>query len=149
MAKFNFRLASVLSVREKVEDLKKNEFGKAIMILEQEKARLAQLEQTRMDCIESFREGLHNGVSPHDVKQHNLFLDRMKKLIQQQYVVIHLAEIQVEEKRAELVEAMKDRKALDVLKENDYEEFLNEEKQAEQKVIDEIVSYRGSKNRPT
>lgn len=149
MAKFNFRLASVLSVREKIEDLKKNEFGKAIMILEQEKARLAQFEQTRLDCIESFRAGLHEGTSPHHIKQHNSFLDRMKKLIQQQFVVIHLAEIQVEEKRAALVEAMKDRKALDVLKENDFEEFLSEEKQAEQKVIDEIVSYRGSKKRPT
>ena len=145
MVKFNFRLASVLGVREKVEDLKKSEFGKAVMVLEREKARLAELENMRQMCIESFREGLHKGVTPHDIQQHNQYLDLVKRLIQQQKVVIHLAELKVEEKRLELVEAMKDRKALEVLKENDYEEFLNEEKQAEQKVIDEIVSYRGSR----
>ncbi|MCL2854282.1 MAG: flagellar export protein FliJ [Defluviitaleaceae bacterium] len=146
MAKFVFRLASVLSVREKVEELKKNEFGKAVMELEQERAKLIHLERVRMECIESFRNGLHKGVKPDEIRQHNLFLDRMKILIREQKAAIQLAEQRVEEKRIELVEAMKNRKALDVLKENDYEEFLNEEKQAEQKVIDEIVSYRGSRS---
>jgi len=144
MAKFNFSLAPILRVKEKVEDLKKNEMAKAILALEAEKQRLVMLEETRANCIESFRESLNSGVKPEDVKHHNQYLDKLKIWIKAQHVAIQIAEAFVEQKRLELVEAMKERKALDKLKENDYNEFLIEEKKEEQKSIDEIVSYKGS-----
>ncbi|MDR2167851.1 MAG: flagellar export protein FliJ [Clostridiales bacterium] len=142
MAKFNFKLAPILSIKEKIEDLKKNELAKAIMALEAEKAKLAQLRQTRADCIESFRNSINTGVKPIDIRQHNIFLDRLKVLIREQKEAIVRAEAKVEEARLALVEAMRERKSLDKLKENDYEEYLVEEKKAEQKGIDEVVSYK-------
>jgi len=142
MAKFTFALASILSIKEKMEDLKKNELAKAIMALEKEKERLKHLELTRINCIESFRSSINTGISPLDIKQHNHFLDNLKKRIAAQKIAIQIAERFVEEKRLELVEAMRERKALEKLKENAYNEYLIEEKQAEQKVIDEIVSYK-------
>jgi len=145
MAKFVFSLAAILSIKEKMEELKKNELAKAIMALEAEKARLVQLENTRADCIESFRASIDTGVKPLDLKQHNHYLDKLKLWIKAQKVAISIAEAFVEEKRQELVEAMRERKALDKLKENDYNEYLIEEKKAEQKSIDEIVSYKTAK----
>jgi len=145
MAKFNFKLASILNIKEKMEDLKKNEFGKAVRELEEERAKLARLEQMKVDCIQSFRDNLSSGVKSDDIKQHNIYLDRLKILIRMQHEAIRKAEMKVEEKRLELVEAMRERKALDILKENAYDEFLTEEKQEEQKIVDEIVSYRSAK----
>ena len=142
MAKFKFSLASILNIKEKMEDLKKNEFGKALMALEAEKVRLEALIQERINCIESFRESLAQGVNPLDIKQHNNYLDNLKKRIIAQRMAVNIAEAFAEEKRKELVEAMRERKALDKLKENDYEQYLIEEKQEEQKSIDEIVSYK-------
>ena len=142
MAKFSFKLASILNIKEKMEDLKKNEFGKAVMALEAEKARLVVLQDTKILCIQSFRDSLKTGVKPDDLQQHNVYIDRLKELIKQQKIVILRAEEFVEQKRLELVEAMRERKTMDTLKDNAYEEFLAEEKQAEQKIIDEIVSYK-------
>ena len=142
MAKFKFSLASILNIKEKMEDLKKNEFGKALMALEAEKARLQALIDARIYCIESFRTSLARGVNPLDIKQHNQYLDNLKKRILAQQLAVNIAEKYAEEKRKELVEAMRERKALDKLKENAFEEFLIEEKQEEQKSIDEIVSYK-------
>jgi len=145
MAKFNFKLASILSIKEKMEDLKKNEFGKAVMALEAEKARLVVLQDTKMLCIQSFRDSLATGVKPDDLAQHNTYIDRLKVLIKQQEQAILRAEEYVEVKRLELVEAMRERKTMDTLKDHAYEAYLEEEKQAEQKVIDEIVSYKTAK----
>ena len=144
MAKFNFKLESVLRLREKLEDLKKNEFGAAIRALEKEKAELLRLEQYKADTIESFKCSICEGIEPDDIHHHNNYLAKLKVLIKQQHIAIKKAEAFVELKRLELVEAMRDRKSLDILKENKFEEYIAEEKQAEQKIIDEVVSYKGS-----
>jgi len=145
--KFNFNLAPILSIKEKMEDLRKNEFGKAVRELEDERQRLVVLEQNRTDCIQSFCDGLRKGVRPEYIGRHNYFLERLKMLIKQQKAVIKQAEAKVEEKREELVEAMRDRKTLDTLKENAFVEYITEEKRAEQKVVDEIVSYKVATNK--
>jgi flagellar FliJ protein len=144
VAKFNFKLEGVLRLREKLEDLKKNEFGAAMQALERERIKLALLEQDRENTIESFRQSINEGIEPEDIHCHNNYLAKLKFLIRQQHIAIKRAEAFVELKRLELVEAMKDRKSLDILKENKFEEFMVEEKQAEQKIVDEIVSYKGA-----
>lgn len=145
MAKFVFRLQSVLGVKQKVEDLKKNEFGKAVGLLARARQKKADMEQSKADCIDGLRNSIDKNIEPKDILLYNQYIDRLKHMIELQEAVIIKVEAYVEEKRAELVEAMRDRKTLETLKENDFEEFLEEEKKAEQKVVDEIVSYRGSK----
>ena len=142
MAKFSFKLASILSIKEKMEDLKKNEMAKAIQALEREKQRLRELVQTRLDCIDSFRESINSGVKPEDIKSHNQYLERLKMMIKAQEMVVEIATAFVEQKRLELVEAMREKKAMEKLKENAFEQHMIEEKQDEQKSIDEIVSYK-------
>ena len=51
----------------------------------------------------------------------------------------------VEEKRLALLEAMKERKVLETLKEKEKENYFKEELKNEQKIIDEIVSYKYNK----
>ncbi len=41
----------------------------------------------------------------------------------------------------QLLEAMKNKKTLETLKEKRHEEFIEEEKKEEQQIIDEIVSF--------
>ncbi|MDR2182788.1 MAG: flagellar export protein FliJ [Clostridiales bacterium] len=144
MAKFRFRLQSVLSIKEKVEDLKKNEFGKAVTALAQAQRAKAEMEATRANAIEDFRRQIDEGINPAAFARYNGFIDKMKILIKQQEQVVAQAEAFVELKRQELVEAMRDRKTLETLRDNDFEEHLEEEKKLEQKLVDEIVSYKGS-----
>ena len=145
MARFKFRLQSVLTVKEKIEDLKKNEFGKAVMALAEAQRIKAEMEATRDKAIEDFRREIHEGIDPVAFGRYNHFIDNVKLAIKRQEFVVEQCEAFVELKRQELVEAMRDRKTLETLKDNDFEEFLIEEKKQEQKVVDEIVSYKGSK----
>ena len=145
MARFKFRLQSVLTVKEKIEDLKKNEFGKAMMALAEAQRIKAEMEAARDKAIDDFRREIHEGIDPIAFGRYNQFIDNVKLAIIRQEFVVEQCEAFVEQKRQELVEAMRDRKTLETLKDNDFEEFLIEEKKQEQKVVDEIVSYKGSK----
>ena len=144
MARFKFRLQSILNIKEKVEDLKKNEFGKAVSALAEAQRVKADMEAARESCIEDFRRGIDVGIDPAAFARYNLYIEKMKQMIKRQEQVIADAEAFVEIKRQELVEAMRDKKTLETLRDNDFEEFLVEEKKQEQKIVDEIVSYKGS-----
>ena len=79
---------------------------------------------------------------PADIRRYNSRIETLKLWIKEQAERVKAAERIVEEKRLELVEAMKEKKALETVKENNYEEFLKEEQKAEQAVVDGIVSYK-------
>jgi len=145
MAKFIFRLQPILGLKEKIEDLKKNEFGKAVALLAMERQKKIEMEQLKADTIDGFRDSIKQGINPDDIRQHNWYINKLKHMIEKQVQVIFRAEAHVEEKRAELVEAMREKKTLETLKENEFEEYLEEEKRAEGKIVDEIVSYQSSR----
>ena len=56
MAKFNFKLQTLLNVKSQMEDNLKNELGKAIHKLEEEKAKLRRLEFEKNRYIMEFNE---------------------------------------------------------------------------------------------
>ena len=145
MAKFVFRFASNLRVKLRIEELKKLEYGRAIAALERERQKKAALVKERADTIESFRESVNKAITPDDLQMHNNYLGVLKERIIKQDGVIKKAEELVEQKRLELVEAMKERKIMEKLKEKDYEIFVREEQLKEQKILDETVSYRYSR----
>lgn len=142
MAKFNYRLQSTLDLKGKLEEQKKIEFGQAIARLEAEKQKKIDLENQKSDNINLFRESIAQGIRPDDLKQYNTYIDVLKIRIKGQDRAIQLAEKAVEKKRLELVEAVQERKKLEKLRERAYEEYVIEEKIAEQKIVDEVVSYR-------
>lgn len=146
MARFAFRLQPILGLKEKIEDLKRNEFGRAVAQLAAERQKKLDMELMKSETIAGFRESIAQGINPDDIRQHNVFIDKLKQMIQVQERVIILAEAFVEEKRLELIEAMREKKTLETLKEHRFEEYLEEEKRAEGKMVDELVSYKGSRS---
>jgi len=142
LAKFSFRLQTYLNLKTKIEDMKRNEFGKAVAAYENERLRLAELEQKRDNCVKEFSQNVETTIDPNETNRYNLFLERLKEWIKFQIGKVAEAEAFMQEKRAELVEAMKDKKTLETLKEKEYENYLSEEKKNEQKIQDDLVSYR-------
>jgi len=144
MAKFAFRLQSYLGVKEQLEEQKKNEYGQAIKRLEEEKERLREMEAELQENIFLFKKALATSIVPQDIQRYNNRIELVKVWIAEQKMHVEAAERFVEEKRLELVEAMKDRKALETVKERNYEDYLKDEQRAEQAVVDGIVSYQYS-----
>ena len=145
MAKFKFKLDSYLKLKEKLEDQKKQEYGRAISVLEQERAEKARLARIAAENLASFRESLKKPIDPTALQRYGNYSELMKKRIAAQQETVERAEDKAEKKRLELVEAVKEKKALEILKGKALEEFRQEEKLAEQRTVDEIVSYRFKK----
>lgn len=140
MAKFIFKLQSVLNLRKQKEDNIKNELGIAIQRLEQEKRRLSELENTLDATVREFNEKTRK-TTVHELIEYNEYLSLLNSRIKSQKDNVNNAAQYVDKVREELVKAVKDRKILEKLKERHYEEFLLERKKLEQKTNDEIVSY--------
>ncbi len=142
MAKFVFPLNSILNIKEKLEDQKRLEFGRAVSRFEQEKQKKILLIKEKEYYISFFRSSIEKGINPNELLNCNDYIEIIKQKIVMQQKAIEKAEQYVNETRQELVEASKQKKMYAILKENKLGEFLKEEKITEQKLVDEIVSYK-------
>jgi flagellar FliJ protein len=115
--------------------------------LEEEKKKKRLLEKRREDEINAFRDSINESIKPYELRRYNNTIEAIKNRIIEQEKRIEAAAAYVEKKRLELIEAMKERKAMDIVKENAYEVFKREESLAEQKQIDEMVSYKYTENK--
>jgi len=140
MAKFIFKMQSVLNIRKQKEDSIKNELADAMRKLEAEKRKLAELEDRLENTVREFNEKTKKSTV-HELIEFNEYLSVLNSRIRSQKENVNIVAQYVDKVREELVKAMKDRKILEKLKDRQYEQFLMEQKKLEQKTNDEIVSY--------
>ncbi|MCL1924806.1 MAG: flagellar export protein FliJ [Defluviitaleaceae bacterium] len=148
MAKFKFELQPILGFKEQVENQKELEFAKTLNIVAKEREKLEGLFAEKDSSLKKFKGEVcpvgGSKLLPTEFIRLNNYIEHLKKCIERQKDVLMKAELILEQKRLALIEASKERKTLDKLKENKFEEHLFEEKQSEQKIIDEVVSYKHS-----
>ena len=142
MPRFQFRLQQYLGVKEQIEDQKEMEYAKALRMVEEEKRKLADMRRKLTENIEELRRSVSRSIAPIEIRRYNNTIERLKHHIKVQKDRVAAAESFAEEKRQELVQAMKERKALEIVKDNAREEFLKEANLAEQKQVDELVSFK-------
>lgn len=147
MARFTFRLQSVLNLREKVEDQKELEYARALQKVAEEEAKERTLVERKALKTEELTELVSKeGIDPYEVSRYNDFIEVLKERIVEQRKAVATAKAAAEAKRLELVEAMRERKTIERLRENAFEEYLEEEKHLEQKQVDDVVSYKYAKS---
>ena len=141
---FKYNLQSVLKLREKIEDAKKKELGTANQNYEHEVSKQLQLTKTKNSICGDIKNVTFVGqeMDITYIKQASRYMDVIKDKIQLQEKIVDRAEKEVEIKRDELKECVKERKILENLKEIHFEEYLVEESRIEQRAVDEVVTYR-------
>ncbi|MCX7710687.1 MAG: flagellar export protein FliJ [Clostridia bacterium] len=142
MAKFVFKFQPLLDLKTQMEDSLKNELGKAIQKLEQEKEVLRTMETEREECIRQFNEKSSQGIVVERLKEYNLYISHLKERMEKQKENIKAAQKNVDKVREQLIKVVQERKMLDKLKEKKLEEYKKEQLVQEQKVIDEVVSFK-------
>lgn len=142
MAKFRFKLQAVLNIKAQTEDSLKNELGKAVHKLEQEKDVLKGIEEGRDKYIERFNVQSGKGILIEKLKEYTVYISHLRNRMEWQKENINLAQKNVDNYREQLVKVVQERKILEKLKEKKYQEFLKEQLMEEQKLTDEIVSYK-------
>lgn len=139
---FKFELQPVLALKEKLEDNKKRELGLANTKHEQLVDERSTLMTLHNEAYNEIRQQCDGGLNISNLKQFNYYTARLNKQIEKKELEIVKAKRIVSEKRNELLEAVKQRKILENLKEIKLEQFKGEEVKAQNQIVDEIVSYK-------
>ena len=141
MAKFIYRMQSILDIKEKLEEQARNEFAAARMHLNEEEEKLALLKGRKSSYEEQGRELQKSGLNVLDILTNRNAITRMQEFIEIQRDAVEAANMQLEKARIKLRTAMQESKTQEKLRERAFEEFIREENAREAKEVDELVSY--------
>lgn len=141
---FRFKFDTLRNIRGQLEEAKKRELGSAIAYRDKLVSEKIALLKEKETLVNDMIKNTQSSLDVHFLKEINDYMNYIEKCIQRKNHQITEAEKEVEKKRQELIEAMKDKKILDNLRELHKEYYYTEEKRIEQKQVDEIVSYKYS-----
>lgn len=142
MKNFKFKLQTVLSYREKKEDTLKKELASLRAKYEKEKQILHALIEKLEEKQEELRAKQLQDLDIDEVSLYCTYLFKLRKDILLQAVKVEELFSQVCTKREELVEASKDKRIMEKLRDKQYEEFQQILLKSEQILIDEIATSR-------
>ncbi len=141
MARFNFRLQSVLNLKIRLEDQQRNNFAAARKRLSDEEEKLEALKGRLAFYEEEGRQMREDVLVLQDLLDNENSIVRIKEYIADQEINVRRAENALEEERLKLVEAIKERKMYERLRERAFEEFMAEENHKEGVENDEHNSF--------
>jgi flagellar FliJ protein len=142
MARFIFRMQSILNVKYQLEEQAKLEFAMARRRLDEEEERLAALFARKEEYMEEGRRLRGDKLHVFDIKENKEFIMTIDGYIDLQRLEVKRAEGELEIARAKMNEAIKERKTYERLREKAFEEFIHEENVKETKEVDELTSYK-------
>ena len=141
MAKFKYKLQSVLDIKEKLESQEKIAYGLATAKVLEEQEKLQKLMIQKAGYDKRARELVKGDIDLLEVKSCRNAVDTMKTRIRGQMIELHRAQKQQEIVRNRLNSVMIERKTYEKLREKKVDEFKQELLLEEKKEIDELVSY--------
>lgn len=148
MAKFKYRMQSILNIKLKMEEQAKMQFAQAQAKLNEEEEKLQKLKDRKVLYETELKAKLQSKLDLRKIEELQNAVMRMDEFIAIQRREVDKAARLVEKERQKLAEVMMERKSHEKLKENAFEEFLQELNSAEGKEVDELTSYTyGQKNK--
>ncbi|MBR4993973.1 MAG: flagellar export protein FliJ [Lachnospiraceae bacterium] len=141
MARFRYRMQSILNLKLKLETQAKQELGLAQQALNNEEGKLSELKARKIEYIRSTRHALEGELNVRDIKDNQQAIKVMDDFIESQMVRVDMARKEVERATDKLRECMVERKAQETLRQKAFEQFMKEENKAEMKEIDQLTSY--------
>lgn len=144
MAIFSFKLKTVHRLKIQLEDQAKNKFGLAVAALNEEIRKLNIINDAISAAVDGFRTLSGKRFTAGKIKDYNYFIAAMKDNAAMQAEAVERAEAEVNIAREALIAAAMQREMFDKLREKAFSRYLSDEKRAEHRVTDELVSYRGN-----
>lgn len=142
MARFHYRMQSILDIKEKLESRAKQQFQAAQAKLDEENEKMRVLHEKKKEYILNGHELLTSKIDVRAIKENKNAIKFVEESIKHQQVAVVVASKGFEKARTALQEVMQERKTHEKLKEKAFDEYLLEEGRRESKEIDELVSYR-------
>lgn len=131
---YKFAMEKVLEWRGDLEKTSMEKFAHTQNELNQERLTLSNLYRE----YEILKERSVKYNKPNEVRYYQLYKSDLEENIKLQRQVVEEKTMELEEKRLDLVDAQKDRRIMEKLKERDYESYQEKVNLEEQKFLDEI-----------
>lgn len=141
MAKFKYRMQSILNIKEKLEEQAKNEFAAARLRLDEEEEKLNDLLARKAFYEEEGRRLREDSLNILDLNENKNAIERMKEFIAIQQIEVNRAAALLEQARINLTNAMQEAQIHNKLKEKAFDQFKKEINAQESKEVDELTSY--------
>lgn len=141
MARFRYRMQSILDVKAKMAEQARMEFAAARIRLTEEEEKLQLLKDRKQAYVDKGRALRKNQLKVMEIMENRDAIARMEEFIQSQTEQVRKAEALLEAAREKLTIAMQESKTQEKLKEKAFDEFMREENAKEAKEIDELTSY--------
>lgn len=141
MAKFKYRMQNILDVKMKLESQAKIAYGIANQKYLEEQKKLQEIVLRRTGYEKRLKDLVNGKIDVKEINRARADVNTIKTIMRRQMVEVHKAERELETARKALNEIMQERKTHEKLKEKAFEQYLMDEKAAESKEIDQLVSY--------
>ena len=127
--------------------MKQKEYAKSLEVLKKEKKIKNQINESLENSRHIFKHTISNDIDPKKIKAQQNYHTLLKRQHEIAINKVEEAKNKSEQQRKELLNAMRNKKTLEILKQKRLEIYLDEEKKAEQQVVDEIVSFGYTNNK--
>lgn len=142
MAKFVYRMQSVLNIKQKTEGQVKMEFAAAQSELNRQLDVLDEyIRRKEGYLVEAEELRMKESLPLQDILDNQYATAQMDVMIANQSRIVQAQEAEVEKVRVRLTRAIQERKMQETLRERAYAEYLEEEKQEEAKENDQRSSF--------
>jgi flagellar protein FliJ len=139
---FKFRFETLSRVRKIKEDMALQDFSRAQKKLQDLEAFKADKLARRMATILELMSKMEKGIPARDIKTYTYYIALMEDEVDKIDQLIEGAKKILEEKREELLKAKQEHKAMERLREIDFERYKEEQAKLEMNFIDEIAIMR-------
>ncbi len=136
MKSYKFKMDKVLEYRENVEKVKVEDFAKITHKLRREEEHLKDLQETLEEKKKVKQQDLYG------MKMGFLYREKLKAEVDRQVSKVQEISVKAEAAQHVLIEARKDRKIMEMLKEKDQEKYRLERLSTEQKELDDLSVMR-------
>lgn len=141
MARFIYRMQSILDIKEKMEEQARMDFAAARMHLDEEEEKLHILNDRKAAYENKGRELRKDSLKVREILENREAITCMEEFIAFQMHQVELAEAHLEDARYKLQVARQESKTQEKLKEKAFDVFMREENAREAKEVDELTSY--------
>jgi flagellar protein FliJ len=142
MKRFRFKLQTVLDQRKAKEDRLQAELGELLREEADEAAKLAALLERLAEAVASVESALDSSLPANEIAGADEYAKCLRDDVKVQQLTIRAVRSKVEAKRAEVVEAMKERKVLEALRDKQEREYVAAQMRVEQNELDDVASVR-------
>ncbi|NLW47797.1 MAG: flagellar export protein FliJ [Firmicutes bacterium] len=142
MSKFKFKLETVLKIKIRIEDLRKIELREAELRSEKARIELCRWQDEVEANIRFYREKFQLRFIPEEANDYHRYLIWLNRQVDLAMLKLQECQREVAQCRQRLIEASKEKKVLEKLKEKAYRAYQAEQLNAEIKFLDELGTGR-------